>query len=153
MISDFHKMDTRGHQVSTDCKMIRGERIRHSNDSEITSGIVAESCISSLDDMPGSSTFKMKSVAAVNGTGRATPITPMTAARKRWTASVSAGGRVTTCRSSRCVTISICSASALIRRKVNGELPPELWVDATSFSENSAIFSLVCQTPLRDVRP
>ena len=40
--------------------------------------------------MPGSSTFKMKSVAAVNGTGRATPITPMAAARKSWTASVSA---------------------------------------------------------------
>lgn len=69
--------------------MIRGERTRHSNDSEIASGIVAQTCISSLDDMPGSSTFRMI-IAAVNGAARATPIAPMAAARKSWTASVSA---------------------------------------------------------------
>ena len=40
--------------------------------------------------MPGSSTYRMKSAAAVNGAARATPIAPMAAARKSWTASVSA---------------------------------------------------------------
>jgi len=82
--------DTRGHQASTDCKMIRNERIRHSNDAEIASGIVVEIGISLPDDMPGSSTLRMKGATAVNGAGRATPITPTPVARKSWTASVSA---------------------------------------------------------------
>lgn len=69
--------------------MIRDERIRHSNDTEIASGIVVEIGISLPDDMPGSSTFRMI-IAAVNGAARATPIAPMAAARKSWTASVSA---------------------------------------------------------------
>ena len=46
--------------------MARTGRIRHSIDSEITSGIFAETCKSLLEDLPGSSTFRIPSAAAVN---------------------------------------------------------------------------------------